>query len=331
MKKRVYLFVAIAIIFLLVIATPILAAVANPNSITAWQPKVFENIWEDGDMLFVLEYDVDYTSEPDEDASVTYVTQLVDTNGVTLLLSRQLVYYQHNVISIYADADFVSSANLTWGSAYKIVLTGNPAIFDTITEGTNKVTKTLSASDYNADGAITSLNLLRSHCINVAEALESDWAVTLISVTTDGTQVLNSTGSVVFLDAIPGLHSAISSLFILSSSIPAVDTQIATANYSISSRIDTRLGTSLSNAFSGIGDFLGIGDNSAAGFWALITTLTIASIIFLNTGNSTAALILAVPVIVMMTYLGAIPEALTYVLAIFVVIYSMYFFWLRGT
>lgn len=330
-KTKIGLSVLVALTWLVMLVSPVFAVPANPDSISTWQPKAFENIWESGDMLFVLEYDIEYASEPDEAASDTFLVQLIDTDGTTLLLSRPLKAYQHNLISIYATAAQVTSLGLVWESAYKIVLTANPALFGTITEGTNKKTKTLSASDYNGDGILTSLVLLRDHCIAIATALETDWSITLLTTTATGQQVLNVAGTTVFLDAIPALDDALPGLFILGSSVVTVDTTIAKANYSISSRVDARLGTSLSNSLSGIGDFLGIGNNSAVGLWAIIVMLMVSSIVFLNTGNSVAALILAVPVVVMMTYLGAIPDAITYVLAIFVVIYSMYFFWLRGT
>jgi len=143
--------------------------------------------------------------------------------------------------------------------------------------------------------------------------------------------VLNSDGTTTFLDAIPNLSTPLPDLFRLSATVPTVETTISTAGYAVASRIEARLGTPIANSLAGIGTFLGIGNNSSAGLWALITILVITSIIFLNTGNQTAALVLAAPVVVMMTYLGAIPDAITYVLAIFIVIYSMYFFWLRGT
>ena len=321
---------------LLGIATPVFA-VANPDSITLHTAKVFQNVFENGDMLFVVSYDAEYISpgnpEPSESASVTFLAQLLDTDGTTLKLSRPLNYYQYNVISIYATAAQVApaSCNITWGTEYKLRVTGNPAIFGSLVEGTNMATKSLAVTDYNADGTLTSLQLLQTHCIDVAEALETDWAVTLLVTTSDGAQVLNSTGRVTFLEAIPGLDSAIPDLFQLSSSVPTVHSGISGADYAIASRIDARLGTTLGSAFTGIGTFLGIGQNSAAGLWAIIFILTISSIVFLNTGNNAAGLILAVPVVVLMTYLGAIPEAITYVLAIFVAVYAMYFFWLRGT
>ena len=330
MKKRICAAVLASLAMLFSTASPVFA-IANPNSITLHTAKAFENIWETGDMLFVVSYDVNYTSEPSESAETTFLTTLLAADGTTLLMSRALNYYQYNLISIYATAAQVISLGLTWSSDYRLRVTGNPALFSTLTEGTNMRTVTLSASDWNADGTLTSKELLKLHCIDIAETLEADWAVVLLVTTSTGEQVLNSTGTVTFLDAIPGLQNAIPNLFQLSSSVLTITPKVSGADYAVNSQIDARLGSNIGNAFTGIGTFLGIGQNSAAGLWAIIFLLTIASIVFLSTGNSTAALILAVPIIVLMTYLGAIPDAVTYVGAIFVAVYAMYFFWLRGT
>lgn len=151
------------------------------------------------------------------------------------------------------------------------------------------------------------------------------------SYTSSGASVLNGTGRVTFLDAIPGLDNAIPGLFQLSSSIPTVASGLSVADYAVASKINARMGTDIGGAFTGIGTFLGIGQNSAAGLWAIIFILMIASIVFLNTGNNTAALVLSAPAVVLMTYVGAIPEAITYIVVLFVAIYAFYFFWLRGT
>lgn len=327
---KICLAIITALLILCAIAIPAFA-LANPVAITLHTAKVFENVFATDDMLFMMRYDIDYAATPNTTASDAFLVQLIDTDGTTLLLDRQINEYQHNVISIYATPAQVVSSNLTWEAAYKVRVTGNPAIFPTLTEDTNMDTKTLSASDYNADGTLTSLVLLNLHCIDIAEALESDWAITLLATTSAGDQVLNSAGTVTFLDAVPGLDSALPGLFQLASSIPTITPGVPTAAYAVESGMVARLGPQISGALSGVGDFLGIGDNSAAGLWAMITILTITSIVFLNTGNNAAALVLATPAIVMMTYLGAIPEAITYVVAIFVVVYAMYFFWLRGT
>ena len=327
MKRRVFVAI-ISFVLALAIALPILA-IANPTSIIIHTGKVFQNIFETGDMLFVISYDIEYASEPPEEASDAFLINLVGTDNTTILLSRQINYYQYNVISIYATA--AQALGLTWETEYKLRLTGNPALFGSITEGTNMYTKTLSITDYNTDGAKTSKELLQEYCIIIAEDLEDDWVISLLTTTTEGGQVLNSDGAVTFLDAIPSLSTALPGLFQLSSYIPEISSPVSTANYSGDSSIDYRLGTTLGASITGIGTFLGVGQHSAAGIWAVIFILMVASIIFLNSGNSVAALILATPVVVLMTYLGAIPEAITYILAILVVVYSMYYFWLRGT
>ena len=143
-------------------------AVANPTNISLHTSKVFQNLFETGDMLFVASYDVDYTVEPDESAPETFLINLIDTDGSTLLMSRAINYYQYNVISIYATAAQVASIGLTWGSEYKVRVTGSPAHFGTLTEGTNMRTKTLSESDWNADGVSTSDELLATHIVNLA-------------------------------------------------------------------------------------------------------------------------------------------------------------------
>jgi hypothetical protein len=240
-------------------------------------------------------------------------------------------YYQYNVTSIYATAAQVTSLGLVWNSEYKVRINGNPALFGALTEDVNMDMRGLAESDYNPDGALTSAELLRLHCIDIAESLEADWSIVLLTTTTDGDQVLNSAGAIIFLDAIPGINSVIPDLFQLSSSIPTITPGISTANYSVSSTIAARLGPDIAASFDGIGDFLGIGENSAAGLWAVILILTIASMVFLSTGNNIASLVLAAPAAVMLAYLGAIPEAIIYIVGIFIVIYAMYFFWLRGT
>ncbi len=101
--------------------------------------------------------------------------------------------------------------------------------------------------------------------------------------------------------------------------------------YANESTIANRLGTDIAGAFTGIGTWLGIGQSGAAGIWMMLFALTVASIVFLNTGNSTGAVVLAIPIVVMGTYLGAIPMALTFTVGFLAVAYMFYFIWLRGT
>jgi hypothetical protein len=330
MKKKIYWAILIGMLALAILTSP-LYAIANPDSISIDSGEVFQNIYETGDMLFVMRGDTAYASEPSEDVSDAFLMTLIDTDNTTLLLSREMNQYQESVNSIYASAAQVASLGLVWESAYRIRLTGNPALFPVLLEGTNLATKTLALSDWNADGTLTSLELLRLHCLDIAAALETALATTLTTTTAEGNTVLNSAGTALFLEGMPGLSTPLPELFQLSSAIPRVPSTKSNATYALQSRIDNRLGPAIGGALTGIGTFLGIGQNSAAGLWAIIFLLTIASIVFLNTSNSSAALVLAIPVVVLLTYLGAIAEAITYVLAILIATYAFYYFWLRGT
>lgn len=329
-KYKILIATILAIVFLLSFSIPCYA-VANPDSITLYTAKAFENIFHDGDMLFVVRYNIDYATEPTEDADYTFTMNIVSADGSAILASRPINYYQHNVISIYVSDTLVTSLGLVYGSAYKVRISGSPAFFVPLTETINMATKPLSPTDWNTDGALTSLELLRSHCIDIAEELESDWSIVLLTTTTSGSQVLNSSGAIVFQAAIPNLDNVLPNLFYLSSGSVVIDSNDITPLQESDTTIQNKLGTPINNAFNGIADFLGVSDQMASGLWIMLFVLSVMSIIFLGSGNSTGAMVLSVPIIVMGAYLGAIPMSILYTVGMFIVAYMFYFIWLRGT
>lgn len=306
---------------------PVHAAIANPDSITLYSIKAFQNIFEDDDVLFLMSYEVEYTTEPTEDASATFQMAIYGTDGSTLIQARPLNYYQYNIHSIYFDADEADS-DLTWGSAYVVRVMGNPSCFP-MTEDTTMDSQTLSSYSWITGDSDTSPGLLTTHCIDLAEDLEDAWSLTLITTTPDST-VLNSAGRTVFLDAIPGLDSALDDLFQVSSSYYDYDPNDVHGVLEEETQVVTRLGSSIDAAFSGIGDFFGVSGLAAAGGWITLFIMTIASIVFLNSGNTIAAMILSVPIVIMGVWLGAISVTILFVLAIVIFLYMSYHIWLRG-
>lgn len=310
-----------------VAALPINAAPANPDSITLHSTRVFQNIFETGDMLFVIRYTVTYAIEPTEPASDTFRQALYGTDGTTLLYDRALNYYQLNVHSIYLDA--TKAATLTWGSEYRMRVMGNPVYF-VQTEGTTISTMTLSAGTHWIEGdASLSKSMLKIHCLDLAAILEDEWAITLLVTTAEG-QTLNSLGRIVFTDAIPGLDTAVPSLFQVAIGQLQYDAESYGGSYEADTTMATHLGTQITNAFTGIGEQFSMTGQEAGMIWIAFFALTIAGIVFVGTGNTTAALISTVPVLITGAAVGALPLALLYVLAIILVIYMMYHIWLRG-
>jgi len=185
-------------------------AVDNPTDTSILASKVFENIFEEDDMLFFVRYDVNYATDPDESADETFLVALYDTDGTTLLYQRALNYYGHNVISIYLTPAQASS--LVWESEYVIKVMGNPSVFETLTEGINMATRTLSASEDYISGSMSSSRTdLGTYCINTAKTLGSSWDPVVDLVTTGNK--LNSAGAIVFNAAIPGLYTAVPGIY----------------------------------------------------------------------------------------------------------------------
>ena len=129
--------------------TPVFA-VADPDDIGIGDVYVFDNVLETNDILVYVRCDVNYGTEPGEDAEDTFQMAIYDTDGTTLMdgCVRALNYYQHNIISIYLDAD---DNVLTVGEAYRVRIMGNPGLFD-LEENVNMDTWTLSTGDYRDVG-----------------------------------------------------------------------------------------------------------------------------------------------------------------------------------
>ena len=306
-------------------------AISNPDSTTMPSIGVFQNIFETGDMLFFCEELVEYdpTPEPSEPATATFLMSVYGTDGTTLTRSTPLIDYQTNIQSKYFSAAQVSAESLVWGASYVARVMGNPTYFSTLTEGVSKATVTLSSGQWYADGTQSSLMQLKTYCLDVAADLEDAWGVTLIVSTTDGNK-LNSDGYTAFNDAIPGLNSALPSLFQMASSTYDIEYVESTGAYAATFTISGQLGTSTANAFTGIGEFLGISQQMTAALWIVLFMLIVASIVFLNSGNVGAAMVLTIPIAIIGVISGALPMAFLYTVAIVVVVYMGYFLWLRG-
>lgn len=325
-KRKFKLSLIIACIFMLLFGPVAKAAPANPDDISNNSGKVFEDVFESGDMLFILESEIDYASEPDEDPEDAFQTLVKNNAETTLFGSRGARRYQWAFNSVYFSASEVTSNSMVSESEYKLIISGNPAMFPSIVEGTNKATLTLSSSDWSTD-----LDELEEYIINVASRIETAESLTLLTTNLDGDDILNATGTAIVLNAIPGINSIIPRIFQVTTSEGSFPETTGTAALEQSTTLTTKLGTNVASAFSGIGDFLGIDQELSAGLWILLFALTVASIAFISSGNSGVGIILAIPIIFIGAYLGALPMAMIYTVSFALVSYVAYFIWMRGT
>lgn len=305
--KKIFFAIAISLLILplsIVSATP-----ANPDDITVDGVKVFQNIFETGDVLFVIAYDIDYASEPTEDCEDIFTLNLYDTDGADLFKARNISFYQENFSSIYYDATD-ATANLTWGNDYVVKVSGNPLVFSTLTEGTNVVTETLSEANWIIGDNEDSLEYLRLHIIDIMEDMEvalSEDYVELVS----GVKYVTLDGMHIVLTNINNINNVITDLFqITRSTYPYTAPSASDDALEDATTISTVLGSNADVAFTGIGTYLGISENMTAGmFWALIVA-TVISIAYFNSDNSTGSLIIALPFIALGVVVGFIPVAM---------------------
>lgn len=332
MKKKLIRAFVIAIAGAMLLTAPVLA-IANPDDITVHTVKVFQNVFEANDILFVSRYDVKYdpTPEPDEPAGDAFQYKLHHGSGFgTLVASRPMNYYQHNVISLYLDA--TQATAVTWGdSDFNVQVTGNVAMFGIGVEDT----KVLASADWLTGTESETETLLYIHCIELAEVLEADWQIDdptiyLVTTTAEG-DALTPRGRIVFTEAIPGLDVACPALFQMAAGTADIgDKATATGAYDVSLSMSSRVGTAIASSFSGIGDYLGISGQMAGGLFLGLIAVTVASIVFISSGNTIAAMVLTIPFVILGNWTGLVPLVFTFVVAIIIVTYTGYHLWLRG-
>jgi len=182
-------------------------AISNPNDVSIEKVFVWNNLWVNGDWLFYVEYDIDYTVTPTESAEDTYLVVIYDEND-NLVATNPLNYYDYNIISVYLTPSQISTKGLDWDELdnYTIKVSGNPAYFAPLVEcpaaNCNQDTYAVDANadvydnpmDYNRS-LLGELMLIR------AGVIEDVWSIDLL---TDSGR-LNTAGSLAFKTAIPGM------------------------------------------------------------------------------------------------------------------------------
>jgi hypothetical protein len=138
-------------------------------------------------------------------------------------------------------------------------------------------------------------------------------------------------GARYFVKAVPGIANV----------IPVIATTLATGgglswepenlplNTSYQDSLIGMLGVKTNNAFEGLGDYLSVPGWFLKAAFAMFLYCIIASIIFLVSGNSIAAVILAIPVLGYGVYIGMIPLYILAIITFLAFIGMAYFLWLH--
>lgn len=169
---------------------------------------------EEGDVLIYGDYNLPYASPPDDPASNAFIFRLLDTDGETELgaISPFVLFdngYNEGVFGFY----FSASDNLTWGEAYTIRISQNPALFTTPTSVDYLISLSVYSSKTTQDDNQVELTI---NIIAMAERLESAHTdYTLLESSVGGTVLSDPTGETYFRGAIYGLQAMAPSLFLI--------------------------------------------------------------------------------------------------------------------
>ena len=313
MLKRLVRGVLLGVFSTLLVCVPIFGAPGNPASTTIGDVYVFRSLVDTGDQLWFMRYDVSYTTIPSELPEDTYLMAIYAVDGVTLLFTQPVHYYQHNIISIYLTA----TQALTWNGAYVVRIMGNPGVFDPLIEGVNMRSRTLGAGDYYE------LVDLAGIMVQQAQILQTDWGITLLNPT--GT--LNVTGATYFDEAVPGLRNIVPEIYQVTTSYPSVTK--TDWNHTYEEELLAKRGPSLNSSFINISTWLGTTPDWIATGWAGMLAIMVGGGVFSTTKRPDWSILFAGLAIPALVYVGIVSLNL-YVAILFVILIGFGIFMIMG-
>jgi len=241
----------------------------SPSSITIDDVRVYRNLAETGDSLYVFQHEEAFTSDnyPVTPASDSFLFRLYGADNITKATVSPYVYpyfetngYGSGVSSFYFGA---SDNAPVWGSAVRIEVVPSPAFFDSV----DSVSYVITPTDYTSS---TSQEANRSELENFVfllcdrlEAIYTDTSVVL-KTTSDSGIVLSAYGELYFRGAIEGIQALCPDLFFIQVYIPE---RMSVVEYDMSlmdtytDRLDD---TDLGEGFENIGDMIGVSGSLTA-------------------------------------------------------------------
>lgn len=216
------LFLVLTILIPLLVFTDKAYAISDPDSLQIRFVNAYRSVIETNDILYVVSYDVEYTSTPVEPISDTYIARILTLGGSELQAAVPVPYfdngYGRGVTSFYFTEDQVTDLGIVWGDAYTVRFQGNPSSFPS--------PPAISTGSINYRNQFATQFHLQNDIYAEATSLQLVWSALLspdsISlVESQGNSVVFTTdGEDYFLQAIPNLNQMIPDMFTGSNDVP---------------------------------------------------------------------------------------------------------------
>ncbi len=317
---------AIGIIIGLILAFILTEAYAShdPDSINIFEVRVFQNVAQPLDQLFIVEYDIVYAETNTVPVQNSFLFTVTNTAGA-IVASSTIQFYGHAIASIYLDAN----SALTFKGDYNASISPNPAHFTTTVAGINKVTVPIFDDDWLAGNLseVTPQNI-EAFVIPIMVNIGNEDSVSYVNV--DGR--LNDTGTLFVLAAIPDLVSVVPNMFEVS--VEVLDLETTTFTGDKASQIFQRSGSRLSGALQTLSStFLGIDDPVLAGGIGYTTlTMSVLGLVMTKIKSPPTIAIIGVPMAFIGMYMGVLSPVYVFLLfAMVVVLFGITFVLSRFT
>ncbi len=354
MLKRLLLISGICLLALMLIVLPVFA-IANPDQVafgsgigaTITPYRVFMNVLESGDYLFVAEALVKYGTLPtDYTASQAFLFEVLDPTGTTVILSTPLTSYGDRPIGIYVTASQATAVSMNGTPSYYVGITGNPLITFTSPPTVNSVFKKLNGvingdyfneATFGATPASRSYNdPLRIWCKETANIIETyDGVLSLVpptpyTVYVQGNNYLTTLGGNIFQSGIPNLGNMCPLLFQASIQQLTAPAPTGTGAYAATLTPLGQMGSTIAGGLNAIGRWIGVGGDNGGAVVLLIASIIVCAYMYKRTESGIVVLLLGIATPFAGVYLGLMPMALMFIAVLIVVIIMLYYFFSRG-
>ena len=292
-------------------------AVDDPDSITIIDSiKVFRNYAESDDQLWIIEYNIEYEINPTEDPRKVFYAGI--GNGTSILVTTPIKSYGYSFTSIYLDAATVTSLPIDWEGTYFVHLSGLSGAFASLSIGINQTLLAVDSDSWDTSTtSAASRTAAGNHILSVVENIEIQTGESLLTPLGK----LNAAGTALVISVVTGATAFLTSIFTIV--IEPLIEPSPTFFQNFQSTLEARQGDRLGGALEDLGvTVLGKeGQGQVIGtIGFLLIAITILGTIYTTTRDSSASLIIVLPLAYVGNTIGIIPLALMFVVFMFVVI-----------
>ncbi len=331
------LIVVFIILVSLFVSIPVHAVIGDPNDIAFGSTLTpityaFKNVNEADDMLFLAESYIYYTPVyPIESSKQAFLFEILNTAGTAVLISTPVWQYGDRPVSIYLTKTQANALGLAPDTEYKMRITGNPALFPALVEGTNMVTTTLS-SDWWVNQALATdewnpLNIKVVEMLENIEAEDAPLAAVSYIKTIDGVKYLSSPyGANLFLGGIPQLGVFCPSAFQTITNPMEAPAPTSVGTYAGSLTPAGQMGTTMATGLTNIGTWLGIPQQMAGGSVFIGMTVILCGWTYKKTGHPILPICLGAILPALGAWLGIIPFAVLMIAVLLIVVLVVWHF-----